>query len=132
MYVILSHWLLTSTINVVVIQQLFPSLAFVRMNICPQSNAIKWARGVKRPPWRLITLVREIRDMTAGLEVSFVHISRSANGVADFFAKHGVEGETRGTFHLPGGWIVAFQFWGACCLYVFVFEFLFVYFFVGV
>lgn len=40
------------------------------------SNAIKWAKGMKRPPWRLITLVREIRDLVVGLEVSFVHISR--------------------------------------------------------
>lgn len=67
------------------------------------SNAIKWPRRVKRPPWRLIKLVREIRDLAAGLEASFVHISKSVNGVADFFAKNGVEGATRGTFHLPGG-----------------------------
>lgn len=51
-------------------------------------NAAKWARGVKRPLWRLITLAREIKELASDLEVSFVQISRSANGVADFFAKY--------------------------------------------
>lgn len=53
------------------------------------SNAIKWARGVKRPPWRLITLLREIKELVSGQETSFVHIKRTTNGVADFFAKNG-------------------------------------------
>lgn len=53
------------------------------------SNAIKWARGVKRPPWRLITLVGEIKGLIVGL--------------ADFFTKNGVEESILGIFHLPGG-----------------------------
>lgn len=65
------------------------------------SNAIKWASGVKRPPWRLITLVREIKDLAAGMEVFFSLISRSANGVVDFFVKNGVGGPIHGTFQLP-------------------------------
>lgn len=61
-------------------------------------NAIKWAKGLKRPPWRLITLVREIKELFVGLEVSFSQISRSPNGVAVFLAKNGVDGAIRGTF----------------------------------
>lgn len=67
------------------------------------SHAVKWARGEKCPPWRLVTLVREIKGLSAGREVSFSQISRSAIGVADFFAKNGVEGPSRGVFHLSGG-----------------------------
>lgn len=45
-------------------------------------------------------MVREMKELVRGLEVSFDHISRSANGVADFFAKNGVEGSIFGVFHI--------------------------------
>lgn len=35
------------------------------------TNAIKLARGLKRPPWKMATVVREIRALCLGLEVSF-------------------------------------------------------------
>lgn len=64
------------------------------------TNAIKWAKALKRPHWRLITTVKEIRALVEGLEVSFVKINRSTNGVANFFAMNGVEGSVYGVFHL--------------------------------
>lgn len=63
-------------------------------------NAIKWVRGLKRPPWKMITTVREIRALASGLEVSFGQISQSTNGVANYFAKNGVNGSVTGVFHL--------------------------------
>lgn len=67
------------------------------------TNAIKWAMGLKRRPWRLIATVREIRAQVLGVEVSFVHISRTTNGVANFFTKNEVGGSITGVFQLPGG-----------------------------
>lgn len=65
------------------------------------TNVIKWVKGLKRPPWRLSTTVREIRALVRGVEVSFVHIRHMANGVAIFFLqKNGLEGPIFGVFHL--------------------------------
>lgn len=38
-------------------------LGSIRVNF---SNTIKWARGVKSPRWKLITIVREIKGLSAG------------------------------------------------------------------
>lgn len=54
-------------------------------------NAIKQARGSKRPPWKLIILARKISTLCTMREVSFSLIRRSANRVADFLAKWGVD-----------------------------------------
>lgn len=35
--------------------------------------------------------MRAIRASMTGLDVSFVHVNRSAKGVADYFAKMGVD-----------------------------------------
>lgn len=67
------------------------------------TNSIKWAGGLKRPPWRLPALVRKIKELISGLEVSFVHVRRTTNGLTDFFAKNGVDGSNRDTFWLQGG-----------------------------
>lgn len=64
------------------------------------ANAIKWAMGHKRPPWRLITVVRKIREMVSGMDVSFLQIGRATNGMADFFAKLVVTGLSSGVFFL--------------------------------
>lgn len=34
-------------------------------------NAIKWAKELKQPPWKLTTIVREMKAMCSGHEVSF-------------------------------------------------------------
>lgn len=64
------------------------------------ANAIKWAKGLERLPWKLITLAREIRGLTLGMDVSFVQVSRTSNEVADFFAKYGVNNSDSGVFLL--------------------------------
>lgn len=63
-------------------------------------NAIKWALGLKRPPRKLITIVREIRALYSGRVISFMPVRRSVNGVADFFAKNGMDSTTVGMFYL--------------------------------
>lgn len=44
----------------------------------------------KGAPLELITMVRDIKDLVSGFDVSFVQIGRIANRVADYFAKLGV------------------------------------------
>lgn len=58
-------------------------------------NAIKWAKGLKRPPLRMITISREIRGLIAGL---VIHVNRSANAVIDFLAKNGIFNSASGVF----------------------------------
>lgn len=48
----------------------------------------------------MITIIREIRDLASGLEVSFAEISLSTNEVVDYFAKNGVDGSVSGVFKL--------------------------------
>lgn len=38
------------------------------------ANAFKWAFGLRRPPWRLTNVVREVRELANELGVSFVKI----------------------------------------------------------
>lgn len=49
------------------------------------ANVVKWVSGVKKPQWKLITVVKEIKALLIGQEISFLQISRLANGVRDFF-----------------------------------------------
>lgn len=64
------------------------------------ANAFKWALGLQRPPWRLINVVRKVRELAKGMEVSFTKVGRSANGVVDFFAKLGVDSLCAGVFFI--------------------------------
>lgn len=61
---------------------------------------IKWVKGTKRPLWKLITVVREIKELSSGHEVVFTQVRRSANVVADFFVKIGVNSPNKGVFIL--------------------------------
>lgn len=51
------------------------------------ANAVKWVSGVKKPPWQLVTVVREIKSPLKGRKILFTKVNRSANGIANFFAK---------------------------------------------
>lgn len=61
-------------------------------------NAIKWATGCKRPPWKLVLVVREIRALCSGRDASFVRVRRPVNGVTDFLMKIGVDREHDSVF----------------------------------
>lgn len=63
-------------------------------------NAIKWAKGLKWSPWKLITIVREIRALFLGHKISFALVRGTANGVVDFFVKNGVDSLIAGVFYL--------------------------------
>lgn len=52
----------------------------------------------KNPLWTLATVVREIKGLLRGWEISFIKVSRSANGVVDFFAKQGVDLTSQGIY----------------------------------
>lgn len=54
-------------------------------------------QGSKATTWRMITIAKEIRALALGLDVSFVHVGRTTNGVADFLTKNG------GLLHLKKG-----------------------------
>lgn len=56
--------------------------------------------GLKSPLWKLITTVRKIKVFCSGRKIPFVSIQRSANRVADFFAKNGVDSNLTGVFHI--------------------------------
>lgn len=64
------------------------------------TNAIKWAKGQWRHPWRLITTVKEIRAWVTELDVSFVHSIRLANNVENYFIKLRVDNDFSGVFFL--------------------------------
>eukprot|EP00268_Persea_americana_P065005 TRINITY_DN8614_c0_g1_i4.p1 TRINITY_DN8614_c0_g1~~TRINITY_DN8614_c0_g1_i4.p1 ORF type:complete len:144 (-),score=24.76 TRINITY_DN8614_c0_g1_i4:84-515(-) len=52
--------------------------------------AIQWAAKKSKPPWYLLDIIEEVLDISKSLDVSFYHINRSANKVADHLAKEGV------------------------------------------
>lgn len=49
-----------------------------------------WASGSSRPPWQLADSVAEVMELGLKFNVSFVHITRSANEIANSLAKEGV------------------------------------------
>ena len=55
------------------------------------SNAITWVSNKKDFPWKFQFHFNEIRELSATLNVSFLHEVRSANSIADALAKQGVE-----------------------------------------
>lgn len=78
---------------------LYPNLFLYLVQMIP-INAIKWSRGLKWPPWRLITVVREIKALWSGKEISFALVKRTANGVANFFTKNIMDSPILGVFYL--------------------------------
>lgn len=54
-------------------------------------NVIKWTNGRKRPPRRLIPLVKEIQDLRSQVVLSFNLVKLSANVVVDFLTKIGAD-----------------------------------------
>lgn len=58
----------------------------------------QWVKEDLHGDWRLIIVVREIRLLAEGMEVSFNKIGRTANGVANYFAKLGVSDLFSGVF----------------------------------
>lgn len=48
----------------------------------------------------MINTVREVRELAAGMEVSFVQVGRTTNGVANYFAKLGVGNHFSGVVFL--------------------------------
>ncbi|XP_077232486.1 uncharacterized protein LOC143869814 [Tasmannia lanceolata] len=53
-------------------------------------NVIRWLKGSVNPPWRFLRLFDEIKDISVGCSVDFLHVRRSANEIADSLAKVGV------------------------------------------
>lgn len=51
--------------------------------------AASWASGFSKLPWRLAVIAEEVLDLAVKLNVSFVHMRRSANEVVDSMAKEG-------------------------------------------
>ena len=45
---------------------------------------------MERGPWRFQYYLNEIKALSSSIKVSFSHICRSANGMADSLAKQGV------------------------------------------
>lgn len=64
------------------------------------ANAFKWASGLRRPPWRLTNVIREVRVLARELRVSFAQVGRSANGVTEYFAKLGVDNYWEGVYFI--------------------------------
>lgn len=54
------------------------------------ANTISWVNSL-RGPWKIQFLFNEIHHLMSLIRVSFQHISRPANGMADCLAKQGVE-----------------------------------------
>lgn len=50
----------------------------------------KWAGGSKRPPWKLLSVAKEIRALCSSMDVSLQHGRQLANRVADFLSEVGV------------------------------------------
>ena len=53
-------------------------------------NVISWMKYL-RAPWKIQFLFNEIIHLVFELQVSFQHVSRSTNGMADCLAKQGVD-----------------------------------------
>ena len=54
------------------------------------ANAISWVKSLKGP-WKMQFLFNEISSLLSDLQVSFQHVSKYADGMADCLAKHGVD-----------------------------------------
>lgn len=52
-------------------------------------NAISWVKS-SRGPWKMQFYFNETHYLASSFQILFQHVSRSANGMGDFFAKQGV------------------------------------------
>lgn len=60
------------------------------------TNTIKWTKGLK---WTsLENDYHSNRGLTSGVDVSFVHVCCTTNGVADFLAKNEINNSVSGVF----------------------------------
>lgn len=60
--------------------------------MCDSANAVMWVLNRKvMIPWKIQFHLNEIREISASINVSFRHETRSANSLADELAKQGVE-----------------------------------------
>ncbi|XP_077223042.1 uncharacterized protein LOC143856662 [Tasmannia lanceolata] len=65
-------------------------------------NVIRWLKGSVSPPWRFLRIFDEIKDLSVGCSVDFLHVRRSANDIADRLAKEGVVNQSLELFdYLP-------------------------------
>lgn len=55
------------------------------------TNAITWASGKRRTTWRLTPIAKDMSRLCMGRDISFRHVSQSANAVADFLSKMGMD-----------------------------------------
>lgn len=55
------------------------------------TNAISWASNRRDPLWKLVNIVRDIKRPCSHGGITFTHVAWSANNVADFLAKVGVQ-----------------------------------------
>ena len=54
------------------------------------SNAIAWVSNKKANPWKFQFHFNEIRELSTNMNVTFRHVFRSANSMADVLAKRGI------------------------------------------
>lgn len=54
-------------------------------------NAISWMNTPANRPWKFFNYFQEIKLLSSSIQISFQHMSRSANGMADCFAKQEVD-----------------------------------------
>lgn len=53
------------------------------------ANVIAWCSfGSSDPPWEVAPIISDIRSFLRGVDVSFTHVRRSTNRVADFVARY--------------------------------------------
>ena len=55
---------------------------------------LRWVSRRSAPPWRLLDVLGEVKDLARNLNANLSHIRWSANEVADILAKEGVHHQT--------------------------------------
>ncbi|XXG46579.1 hypothetical protein AAC387_Pa02g1389 [Persea americana] len=55
---------------------------------------LRWVSRRSTPPWRLLGVVDEVKDLARNLNANLSHIRRSTNEVVDILAKEGVHHQT--------------------------------------
>lgn len=55
------------------------------------ANVVTWAKGRKKPPWRLISMVRDTRKLFARNVAVFKHVRHTSNVVVGFWAQTRVD-----------------------------------------
>lgn len=55
------------------------------------SNDIHWVSTSKPDPWKFLFYLNEMKALSSLMQVPFVNVGQSANGMANSLAKLGVE-----------------------------------------